>query len=127
MRQYFWIVTILALNACNNNKTEKIAVAPAEVKEKPDFFPVTSFLKGQVVEINEKGITPVKYTTINDHTDSVFIKLETLENELKEFLHPEIDSANLADLFTETKFADQTINAFTFTYDPKGQLPDSIR
>jgi len=45
---------------------------------------------------------------------------------LKEFLQPEIDSANLVPFFTETKFLDQTINAFTFTYDPKIQLPDSV-
>ena len=28
--------------------------------------------------------------------------------------------------FTEKSFLDQTINAYTFSYDPKKQLPDSI-
>src|SRR6185369_3941275 len=63
---------------------------------------------------------------INEHTDSTFLKFEDLDNQLKDFVHPVIDSANLTQLFTETKFVDQTINAITFTYDPKGDLPDSM-
>jgi hypothetical protein len=30
-------------------------------------------------------------------------------------------------LFSEKSFLDQTINAYTFSYDPKVQLPDSIK
>src|SRR3981189_348758 len=115
MRQYIWIALILALNACSNNNAEKIIPKNTPpVEEKLNFFPVTSFIKGQIFEINEKKLTPIKYTTINGHMDSVYIKFETLNDQLKEFLQPEIDSANLVNFFTETKFADQTINAFTF-------------
>jgi len=127
MRQFIWIALILALNACSNNKTQETTaqtVTPKE-EENPNFIRITSFLKGQVVGMRDR-MQPKKYITVNEHTDSSFLKFEDLDNELKDFMHPVIDSANLIPLFTETKFVDQTINAITFTYDPKGSLPDSI-
>jgi hypothetical protein len=67
------------------------------------------------------------YTTINGKTDSVWLKKEQLKPLLQTFFTPEIDTANLQNYFTETKFKDQSINAITITYDPSGQLPDSIQ
>jgi hypothetical protein len=126
MTKCFLIAVILFLNACNNNRKEKTVLQNTAVEEKPVFFPVTSYLKGQIYEIKEKGITPIKYITINNHTDSVFVTFAGLDEALKEFLHPEIDSVNLTPFFTESKFLDQSINAFTFTYEPKPQLPNYI-
>ncbi len=127
MRQYVsTAVIILLFCACNNSTTEKILPKENTVEEKINFFPVTSYIKGQIHSIKEKGLTPIKYNTINNHTDSVLLKFEALDEVLKEFLQPEIDTANLIHFFTESKFLDQTIDAFTFTYEPKIQIPDSI-
>lgn len=124
MIRYFFGAALILFYACNNNTPQKTVALP---EEKLSFFPVTSYIKGQIHDINEKGLTPIKYITINNRTDSVMVKFENLNESVKEFLTPEIDTANLAPFFTETKFLDQTINAFTFTYDPKKQLPDSIK
>jgi hypothetical protein len=134
MRRYSVVFTstiVILLNACNNSNTA-VKIVPVgtdttSLKERPNFFPVTAYLKGQIYYIKERGITPIKYTTINNHTDSVMIKFEQLDGLLTEFLEPVIDSANLTDIYTETKFLDQTIGAFTFTYDVKKQLPDSLQ
>lgn len=125
MKKYFFAVTVICLNACsNNNKSAEVPDKPAD--EKLSFFPVTAYFKGQIYDIKQKGLTPIKYTTINNHTDSVMIKLDFLNKEVTGFLNPVIDSTNLISLFTESKFLDQTIDAFTFTYDAKTILPDSI-
>ena len=84
----------------------------------PNFFPVTAYLRGEIYEIKRSGITPIKKTTINHVTDSAWVKEEDFENEFAPFLKPIIDSANLKNIFVERKFLDQTLNAFTFTYDP---------
>ena len=126
MIRYLLSATIVLLIACNNNTSRQNIPQNIAAEEKPSFFPVTSYIKGQIHDIKEKGLTPIKYITINNQTDSAMVKLEGLHELLKEFLQPEIDSANLVPFFTETKFLDQTINAFTFTYDPKIQLPDSV-
>ncbi|MGC4101635.1 hypothetical protein [Ferruginibacter sp.] len=127
MRSYLFAAAILFLSACNNAAEKPAAPPVTAAQEKPDFFPVTSYIKGQIKGIYDKKLNPIKYITVNDKTDSVFLKFEGLEQEMTEFLHPEIDSASLASLFTETKFLDQTINAFTFTYDPKIKLPDTMQ
>lgn len=127
MRLYLFAALFIFLNACNNNSEKKVAPTNTDtVQERPSFIPVTAYIKGQIFEIKQKGLAPKKYTTINNHTDSVLIKLETLEEILAAYLHPEIDSVNLIPFFTETKFLDQSIEAFTFTYDPKPGIPDSI-
>lgn len=92
-----------------------------------NFFPVTECLKGEIYNIKSSGVNPIKYTTVNGVTDSAWIKLEQLDSAVSEFLYPEIDSANLVSLFSEKSFMDQSLNAVTFTYDPAGPLPDSMK
>src|SRR5882762_1148044 len=114
-------VTLFLLSSCNNaNTAKKISgVDTAAVVEKQSFFPVTAYIKGQLYSITTKGINPLKYTTIHDHTDSVWLKTEELNSAVKDFLTPEIDSTNLTSLFSENKFVDRSLDdAFTFTYDP---------
>ena len=127
MKLYFLLLSSALLCACGNNSSERKLTAVSKVEEEPGFFPVTSYLKGQLYDIKAKGVTPIKYTTINNRTDSAMVKLDSLNILCKEFLQPEIDSTNLINFFTESKFLDQTVDAFTFTYDAKKNIPDSIQ
>lgn len=114
--------------SCNNASHTSPAPAVIDTAVKQNFFPVTAFFKGELYNIKADGINPIKYTTINNHTDSVWLKIEELESAVQEFLHPEIDTANLVTLFTERSFLDQSINAYTFTYDATmPPLPDSMQ
>jgi len=122
----FFIQVILILSSCNNSEPSTKDNAEKAVTEKQSFFPVTSFFKGELYEIKTRGVNPLKYTSSNNHTDSAWLKLEELNEAVKEFLQPEIDSANLVSLFTEKSFLDQSINAVTFTYDPIGAIHDSM-
>jgi hypothetical protein len=127
MRLYLFAALFIFLNACNNNPEKKVAQNNTDtVQERLSFFPVTAYIKGQIYEIKQKGLSPKKYTTFNNHIDSALIKFNMLDEMLAAYLHPEIDSVNLVSFFTETKFLDQSIDAFTFTYDPKSKIPDSI-
>jgi hypothetical protein len=121
-----FLAFIIFCPACNNS-TDKVkdnAAGMDTIQQK--FFPVTSFIKGEIYEIKKSGINPLQYTTINNHTDSVWLKIEELENAVSEFLSPVIDTANLTTLFTEKSFLDQSINAITLTYEPAADLPDSM-
>jgi hypothetical protein len=123
-----YILGSILLFSCSNNNSNKIAAkndAPAEPPQR--FFRVTDFLLGDIKGIATKGVTPLKITTVNNHSDSVWLKQEELGPAMAEFTTPVIDSANLIELFHETKFQDQTLNTFTFTYDPAGKLPDTMQ
>jgi hypothetical protein len=125
----FFVIGCITLLSCGSNDKKAPAnpVATDTTAAKPQrFFPVTSFLKGDMMAIKQKGVNPVKITVSGQKTDSVWLTLEQLPTELSAFLQPVIDSANLVDFYKETSFQDQTINTFTFTYEPKGQLPDSL-
>lgn len=116
------------LYSCNNSGKTTEQLKPAtDTAEKQSFFPLTAFLKGEIFNIKKNSINPLKYTTVNEHTDSVWLKLEAVDSALHEFLQPEIDSLNLIMLFTEKSFLDQSINAVTLTYEPSGVLPDTMQ
>jgi hypothetical protein len=129
MKIFFPAISIaIILLSCNNSSTTDVIPVSTDTVVKQNFFPVASFLKGEIYIIKSDGINPKKYTTINNHTDSVWLKIEELDAEVSEFLHPEIDSASLINLFTEKNFLDQSIDAFTFTYDATNPpLPDSMQ
>ena len=124
-------IAISLLYSCNSaekeKKSEPVQQPAIEQVEKQSFFPVTSYLKGQLFDFKQNGISPLKYTTIKEHTDSVWLKIPEIDKAVKEFMDPVIDSINLVSLFVEKKFMDQTLNAITFSYDPVGQLPDSMK
>jgi hypothetical protein len=121
------IVFVLLVAACNNNssptstKTTEPAVQSVSTlgDSATNFFPVTSYLKGELLGIKNGGITPIRKITVAGKTDSSWIKMEELETVFAAFLSPVIDTANLKSTFEQKIFKDETLNAFTFTYDPK--------
>lgn len=125
---FFLAVIFLFVEGCTNSTNEKVSPTQQIVKEtrNDSFFPVTSFLKGQMIVLDSLPITPLHTITINNKTDSIWLKKAELNSLLVTFLTPEIKENNLTDYFKETSFNDQTLNTITFTYDPIKTLPDSI-
>lgn len=121
----------LLLFSCQPKQSETKApdaATPSADSLPPSFFPVTAFIRGQLFEIKQSGINPIRYTkNETGKTDSSWIKVEALETELNECLHPVIDSTNMVPYFTEKSFMDETLGLFTITYDRKQvSIPDSI-
>jgi len=121
----FLVLAFFILFTACSGKKSKMASAnnPAQTE---NIFPVTDFLKGQLRMIDSMGVTPLKVVSVNGKTDSVWLKREDIRKNATPFLVPLIDSATMFSLFAEKSFLDQTINAYTFSYDPKKKLPDSI-
>lgn len=120
----FLLVTLLIVAACNSNTKNPVSIENSINPQiiigdtVSNFFPVTSFLKGEIYGIKTSGITPIKRTYTGNKMDSVFLKEADFENNFSEFLSPIIDTSNLKNSFVEKRFLDETLNAFTFTYDP---------
>jgi hypothetical protein len=124
----FIIGVTLSLYACNSNNKENTApvnntntASASSSDTATNFFPVTTYLKGEIYNIKNGGVTPLRKITIGTTIDSSWIKMEELDSLFTEFLTPVIDTANVKDLFTEKRFLDQTLDAFTFTYEPKNE------
>ena len=119
------VINVLFVCSCHTSK-EKEPVANKNTEEET-FFPVTDFLLGQLKLTESLPVTPLKITINGNKADSVWLKKEDIRKFAFPFLHPVIDSVSLRNYFTKKSFLDQTINAVTFSYDPKTRLPDSIK
>jgi hypothetical protein len=120
------LISILFCSACQGNKQKNIQ-GEISSEEPISFFPVTDFLLGQLGEIDKLPVTPLQININGDQQDSTWLKREDIRKLALPFLHPVIDSTSMAKYFVGKSFLDQTINAFTFSYDAKTKLPDSIK
>lgn len=120
---------IFLLSSCTTNEKKMPLTANSITTDslaKQRFFPVTTYIKGQLYYIKEKGLNPIQYIIEGDKKDSSWLKIEDLSSAINEFITPEIDSTNLIQLFLEKKFVDQSLDAVTLTYEPIKKLPDSL-
>lgn len=124
---------ILLLAACQNRQKANEQPAPFDpqpevvVEGEGNYFPVTNVILGSIKEIKDMYVDPLKYTTIGPKTDSVWIKPGEIDAAFSEFVNPVIDTANLKEFYSESKFLDQSVDAFTFMYEPRQELPDSMK
>lgn len=107
-------------------KQNKLVRETQKINKPNNFFPVTQYLLGQIKQFDSLPVTPLKITTVNGSADSVWMKKEQIKSFTLPFIYPVIDSVSLSKYFSEKSFLNQTINAFTFSYDPVSKLPDSI-
>ena len=108
----------LFLYSCNN-KSKQAEQTTSISDSTVNFFPVTSFLKGQLIALDSLPITVLRIVTIKGKSDSFWIKKETVPPLLEDFFTQEINTTNLTRFFKESKFNDQGLDAITFTYEPK--------
>ncbi len=126
MKRKLYIVlaflSITALTQCNN-KSEKKETAKEEKKK--DFLPVIEFIAGELMRVDTIPYTLIKYTTVNNHTDSVFINRQELRNMTNEFLEVNIRDEKYKEFYDETSFVDNSTGTASFTYisnSPKVKL-----
>jgi hypothetical protein len=117
---------MVTMVSCNNEAKSPVVLTNADGGMAENFFPVTSYLKGQIIQLKQDGINPQMITSQHSRHDTAWLKIEEFDNAFSEFLQPEIDSTNLTGLFKETRFADQTLDNYTFTYDPLTTLPATM-
>ncbi len=125
-----FILSFILLNCNINTNTSNQPDLPANAQDTGSdnlsFFPVSSYLKGQLHEIDSLPLTPLYIKTSDAGIDSVWIKHQEIRSILQPFFDNEIKETNLLSYFKETKFKDLSINSITFTYDPIAKIPDSI-
>lgn len=121
---FFAALILITVAGCKEKSQQK--TVQSERKEPLPVFPVTDYLLGQIAAIEKLAVTPLVIKTSGNQVDSMWIKREQVRDFAKPFLSPVIDSASLNAYFDGRSFLDQTVNAYTFTYDAKGNLPKEI-
>ncbi len=122
------ILLFIGLTGCGSKKTEPASAAAivSEPKQEENYFPVTTYIRGQINDIKHSAVNPLQIITQNNRSDSSWLKIEFLDTVFRQFLSPVIDTANLKAFFSESKFLDNSVGSYTWTYEPAKQLPDTL-
>lgn len=109
---------VLSIYSCKN-KSGEATLPVADEDSLQSFFPVTDYLKGQVAQIKSNPINPLKIETRDGKSDSVYVKIESLDSLFEVFMQPVIDTINLMDKYKQSRFYDKTIDQYTLSYEAK--------
>lgn len=84
------------------------------------FFPVLSFIKSQVADVDTSLFSIRKYVFIDSlRTDTVFINRGQFRQEAQDFLSiPDLAASKYADRYKEEKQFDESLNRVMITYLP---------
>ena len=85
-------------------------------QETPAFFPVVSFIGGQIHHVDSLQLPVQKLTIANNRTDTALLSIPEFKQLAKEFTTPDINDPAISKYYQENSFADQTIASITFTY-----------
>ena len=89
-------------------------------EEEKSFFPVLSFIKSQVAEVDTSVYPILKIVTIDSLSDTIYIKREEFRQYANDFLTmPDISGKKLNDNYLETKLYDEDLKRVIFNYMPK--------
>ena len=88
-----------------------------ENQDKEPFFPVLSYLKSQVADIDTSLYSIRKLIFVDSvRTDTVYIHRENFKEEAKDFLSvPDISSASYRNRYVEEKLIDETLDRVLLT------------
>jgi hypothetical protein len=93
-----------------------------EVGENKSFFPVLSFIKSQVAEIDTSVYAIFKIVTVDSLSDTVYIKREEFRQYANDFLNmPDISTKKWNDDYLETKLYDEDLKMVILNYMPKDE------
>ena len=88
-------------------------------KEDSAFFPVLSFLKSQVSQVDTSSYDFLMIVTIDSLADSSHIKKEELKGLVKDFLEtPDISEKIFKEKYKEDRMYDEELNKVILTYTP---------
>jgi len=96
---------------------------------KEEFFPVLSYLKSQVADIDTSLYSIRKLIFLDSlRTDTLYLHREHFREEAREFLSlPDISSSAYRDRYVEEKRFDETLNRVMLTYTPLNPEKEEIQ
>jgi hypothetical protein len=100
--------------ACKSNEKEE--------ENNSEFFPVSSFIKGQVADVDNSIYPIYKIETIDGKTDSGYIAKEEFRKYAKDFIDmPDITQKKWKGDYLESKLYDEDLNSVVLSYNLKDE------
>ncbi len=113
MNKWLIAAAFLYFVSCKSKKEEDANAA---------FFPVASYIKSQVAQVDTTLNRIMKIITVKGTSDTAYISRTEFRKEAKDFLSlPDISSNKLKDDYTETQLYDEDLERVILNYTPKNQ------
>lgn len=115
MKKLFYsLLAVILILSCKNKKNNNGEA------EDGSFFPVLSFIKSQVADVDSSVYRIIKIVHQDSTADTAFLKREEFREAAKDFLSiPDISSQKLKDQYIETKLFDEDLEQVVLNYMPK--------
>ena len=111
---FYFLLAVILILSCKNKKNNNGEA------EDGSFFPVLSFIKSQVADVDSSVYRIIKIVHQDSTADTAFIKREEFREAAKDFLSiPDISSQKLKDQYIETKLFDEDLEQVVLNYMPK--------
>jgi len=105
-----------------------IVYSSCKEDKKNDFFPILSYLKSQVKQVDTSLYSIIKVTTVDSVSDTTNIRREDFSREAEDFTSiPDLTSAGYAKLYKENRSFDESINRAVFSYYPVKNNAEILR
>lgn len=118
------VVILFFVVACNQKKGSDV-----NGKQKEDFFPVLSFIKSQVAQIDTSLYSIKKIVYIDSvHSDTTFVPREEFRNLATDFLNiPDLSEKKYKTRYKEEKLFDETLNRVIISYTPQNADKEEVQ
>lgn len=111
---FYFLLAVILILSCKNKKNNNGEA------EDGSFFPVLSFIKSQVADVDSSVYRIIKIVHQDSTADTAFLKREEFREAAKDFLSiPDISSQKLKDQYIETKLFDEDLEQVVLNYMPK--------
>lgn len=95
------------------------ATSSGTVRIDKDFYPIGNFIRSQLIALDSMPLAVIKYTTVNQVTDTSVVDKQDFKDVAALFMTPDIGSPELISHYDETSFIDATLGMMTLTYNAK--------
>ena len=111
MKKWILIAPLVLLFSCKSEEKEE--------GRDSGFFPVLTYLKSQVAQVDTSVYSIIKITTVGNQSDTTYIKREDFRKEAADFLSiPDITQKKLKKDYKETELYDESLQSVILSYMP---------
>ena len=109
---------ILIATSCNNKPAASAGQGDKDAAQN-EYYPIGGFIQSQLKKLDSLPLAIIKYTTVNNTTDTAITDKKDFAAIAGYFASPDISSAGIKNQYEETSLIDASLGTIIFIYTAK--------
>lgn len=105
--------------SCKSNPDSVAASQQDTSTANKEYYPISGYIKSQLLWLDSVPLAVIKYTTKDHHTDTSIVEKKDFNSIAEELSLPDISSSALKNQYDEVSFIDASLGTITLTYSAK--------